>query len=242
MADGGTTNNFFEQILAYPSPAATPMMLQLSSGHGGGGGFHGGVMKVDDQASGSGGGRTNSYMKTVVVRHQQQQQHHHQTTTTTTTRTGAGVVNKGGRVRARRGQATDPHSIAERLRRERIAERIRALQELVPTINKTDRAVMMDEILDYVKFLQLQVKVLSISRLGGGGGAAVPLILEQGGDETESCLSNDGTTEKQVVKLMEENNIGAAMQFLHSKALCIMPITTTIKCHSTLPPPAFLNS
>jgi hypothetical protein len=40
------------------------------------------------------------------------------------------------RVRARRGQATDPHSIAERLRRERIAERIRALQELVPTVNK----------------------------------------------------------------------------------------------------------
>ncbi|CAJ2666803.1 unnamed protein product [Trifolium pratense] len=40
------------------------------------------------------------------------------------------------RVRARRGQATDPHSIAERLRRERIAERIRALQDLVPSVNK----------------------------------------------------------------------------------------------------------
>ncbi|RYR09450.1 hypothetical protein Ahy_B05g077781 [Arachis hypogaea] len=46
------------------------------------------------------------------------------------------------RVRARRGQATDPHSIAERLRKERIAERIRALQELVPSVNKTDRTVM----------------------------------------------------------------------------------------------------
>jgi hypothetical protein len=65
------------------------------------------------------------------------------------------------RVRARRGQATDPHSIAERLRRERIAERIRALQELVPTVNKTDRAAMIDEIVDYVKFLRLQVKVYS---------------------------------------------------------------------------------
>lgn len=40
------------------------------------------------------------------------------------------------RVRARRGQATDPHSIAERLRRERIAERMKALQELVPNANK----------------------------------------------------------------------------------------------------------
>ncbi|GKU87182.1 hypothetical protein SLEP1_g1626 [Rubroshorea leprosula] len=40
------------------------------------------------------------------------------------------------RVRARRGQATDPHSIAERLRRERIVERMRALKELVPIANK----------------------------------------------------------------------------------------------------------
>ncbi|KAK8961768.1 Transcription factor UNE12 [Platanthera guangdongensis] len=76
------------------------------------------------------------------------------------------------RVRARRGQATDPHSIAERLRRERIAERMRALQELVPNTNKTDRAAMLDEIVDYVKFLRLQVKVLSMSRLGGAGAVA----------------------------------------------------------------------
>jgi hypothetical protein len=35
--------------------------------------------------------------------------------------------------------------------------------------------------------------------------------------------SNDGT-EQQVAKLMEED-MGAAMQFLQSKALCIMPIS-----------------
>ncbi|KAL8548107.1 hypothetical protein ACS0TY_007432 [Phlomoides rotata] len=81
------------------------------------------------------------------------------------------------RVRARRGQATDPHSIAERLRRERIAERIRALQEIVPSVNKTDRAAMLDEIVDYVKFLRLQVKVLSMSRLGGAG-AVAPLVTD----------------------------------------------------------------
>ncbi|XWS57684.1 hypothetical protein CRYUN_Cryun09bG0194400 [Craigia yunnanensis] len=76
------------------------------------------------------------------------------------------------RVRARRGQATDPHSIAERLRRERIAERMKALQDLVPSCNKTDRAAMLDEIVDYVKFLRLQVKVLSMSRLGAAGAVA----------------------------------------------------------------------
>jgi hypothetical protein len=36
---------------------------------------------------------------------------------------------------------------------------MKALQELVPNSNKTDKASMLDEIIDYVKFLQLQVKV-----------------------------------------------------------------------------------
>uniref|UniRef100_A0A1J3JX51 Transcription factor bHLH7 n=1 Tax=Noccaea caerulescens TaxID=107243 RepID=A0A1J3JX51_NOCCA len=145
------------------------------------------------------------------------------------------------RVRARRGQATDPHSIAERLRRERIAERIRALQELVPTVNKTDRAAMIDEIVDYVKFLRLQVKVLSMSRLGGAG-AVAPLVTEMPlsssiEDETQAVWekwSNDGT-ERQVAKLMEEN-VGAAMQLLQSKSLCIMPISLAMAIYHSQPP------
>ncbi|KAK7269202.1 hypothetical protein RIF29_21920 [Crotalaria pallida] len=139
------------------------------------------------------------------------------------------------RVRARRGQATDPHSIAERLRRERIAERMKALQELVPSINKTDRAAMLDEIMEYVKFLRLQVKVLSMSRLGGAGAVAqlvsdIPLSAVEGEDNEGGAnqqawdkWSNDGT-EQQVAKLMDED-VGAAMQFLQSKSLCIMPIS-----------------
>lgn len=150
------------------------------------------------------------------------------------------------RVRARRGQATDPHSIAERLRRERIAERIRALQDLVPSVNKTDRAAMLDEIVDYVKFLRLQVKVLSMSRLGGAG-AVAPLVtdiplssVEEDGSEggrnqpAWEKWSNDGT-ERQVAKLMEEN-VGAAMQFLQSKALCIMPISLASAIYHSQPP------
>lgn len=150
------------------------------------------------------------------------------------------------RVRARRGQATDPHSIAERLRRERIAERIRQLQDLVPSVNKTDRAAMLDEIVDYVKFLRLQVKVLSMSRLGAAGAVAplvtdIPLssVEEEGGEGGRNQpawekWSNDGT-ERQVAKLMEEN-VGAAMQFLQSKALCIMPISLATAIYQTQPP------
>ncbi|QCE13825.1 phytochrome-interacting factor 3 [Vigna unguiculata] len=169
------------------------------------------------------------------------------------------------RVRARRGQATDPHSIAERLRRERIAERMKALQELVPNANKTDKASMLDEIIDYVKFLQLQVKVLSMSRLGGAA-AVAPLVAdmssEGGGDciqangngsgalapnsngnnnQTAASTSNDSLTmtEHQVAKLMEED-MGSAMQYLQGKGLCLMPISlataiSTATCHTRNP-------
>lgn len=144
------------------------------------------------------------------------------------------------RVRARRGQATDPHSIAERLRRERIAERMKALQELVPNANKTDKASMLDEIIDYVKFLQLQVKVLSMSRLGGAA-AVAPLVANmssegQGGSNGAGGSDSSLTvTEQQVAKLMEED-MGSAMQYLQGKGLCLMPISlasaiSSATCH-----------
>ncbi|XP_015932772.1 transcription factor bHLH63 [Arachis duranensis] len=66
-------------------------------------------------------------------------------------------------VRARRGQATDSHSLAERVRREKISERMKFLQDLVPGCNKiTGKAGMLDEIINYVQSLQRQVEFLSM--------------------------------------------------------------------------------
>ncbi|KAK1551314.1 hypothetical protein Q3G72_033786 [Acer saccharum] len=156
--------------------------------------------------------------------------------TTSTAPTNGFNGNGKPRVRARRGQATDPHSIAERLRREKIAERMKNLQELVPNSNKTDKASMLDEIIDYVKFLQLQVKVLSMSRLGAAG-AVLPLITEaqtegsnglslsaQAGQGVDISLNPDQVAfEEEVVKLME-SSVTMAMQYLQSKGLCLMPM------------------
>uniref|UniRef100_A0ACD6AD64 Uncharacterized protein n=1 Tax=Avena sativa TaxID=4498 RepID=A0ACD6AD64_AVESA len=173
--------------------------------------------------------------------------------TTAPASSGGAAPPRQTRVRARRGQATDPHSIAERLRRERIAERMKSLQELVPNANKTDKASMLDEIIDYVKFLQLQVKVLSMSRLGGAAGMA-PLVASMSSEANSSSVksSNGGggsssgaatakpngggegggggggtglrVTEQQVAKMMEED-MGTAMQYLQGKGLCLMPIS-----------------
>ncbi|CAL0324395.1 unnamed protein product [Lupinus luteus] len=66
-------------------------------------------------------------------------------------------------VRARRGQATDSHSLAERARREKIGERMKLLQDLVPGCNKViGKALMLDEIINYVQSLQHQVEFLSM--------------------------------------------------------------------------------
>ncbi|KAI4336064.1 hypothetical protein L6164_014640 [Bauhinia variegata] len=66
-------------------------------------------------------------------------------------------------VRARRGQATDSHSLAERARREKISERMKILQDLVPGCNKViGKALVLDEIINYIHSLQSQVEFLSM--------------------------------------------------------------------------------
>ncbi|TKW35230.2 hypothetical protein SEVIR_2G360800v4 [Setaria viridis] len=68
------------------------------------------------------------------------------------------------KIRAKRGCATHPRSIAERVRRTKISERIRKLQELVPNMDKqTNTSDMLDLAVDYIKDLQKQVKVLKES-------------------------------------------------------------------------------
>jgi len=70
------------------------------------------------------------------------------------------------KVRAKRGCATHPRSIAERVRRTRISERMRKLQELVPNSDKqtVNIADMLDEAVEYVKSLQKQVQELTDNR------------------------------------------------------------------------------
>ncbi|KAE8037099.1 hypothetical protein FH972_009722 [Carpinus fangiana] len=69
------------------------------------------------------------------------------------------------KIRAKRGCATHPRSIAERVRRTRISERMRKLQDLVPNMDKqTNTADMLDLAVEYIKDLQKQVQTLSDNR------------------------------------------------------------------------------
>ncbi|PQP92075.1 transcription factor bHLH63 isoform X1 [Prunus yedoensis var. nudiflora] len=66
-------------------------------------------------------------------------------------------------VRARRGQATDSHSLAERVRREKISERMKYLQDLVPGATRSlARLACSTKSINYVQSLQRQVEFLSM--------------------------------------------------------------------------------
>ncbi|RZB68100.1 Transcription factor SPATULA [Glycine soja] len=71
-------------------------------------------------------------------------------------------------------------------RRSRINEKMKALQNLIPNSNKTDKASMLDEAIEYLKQLQLQVQMLmmrnglSLHPMSLPGGLR-PMIMPQTG-------------------------------------------------------------
>lgn len=72
----------------------------------------------------------------------------------------------------------DPQSLAAKNRRERISERLKILQDLVPNGSKVDLVTMLEKAISYVKFLQLQVKVLATDEFWPVQGGKAPDISQ----------------------------------------------------------------
>ncbi|XP_076960953.1 transcription factor BC1-like [Bidens hawaiensis] len=101
-------------------------------------------------------------------------------------------------VRARRGQATDSHSLAERVRREKISERMKLLQGIVPGCDKvTGKALMLDEIINYVQSLQNQVEFLSMKLA-----SVNPMLYDFGVDMDTFMLKPDENMSNMVLPIM----------------------------------------
>ncbi|KAL4361395.1 hypothetical protein GQ457_04G032620 [Hibiscus cannabinus] len=61
----------------------------------------------------------------------------------------------------KRSRAAAIHNQSERKRRDKINQRMKTLQKLVPNSSKTDKASMLDEVIDYLKQLQAQVHMMN---------------------------------------------------------------------------------
>ncbi|KAJ4713112.1 Transcription factor like [Melia azedarach] len=70
-------------------------------------------------------------------------------------------VEEGRSHSSRRSRAAAIHNQSERKRRDRINQKIKALQRLVPNASKTDKASMLEEVIEYLKQLKAQVQLMS---------------------------------------------------------------------------------
>ncbi|XP_042504175.1 transcription factor UNE10 [Macadamia integrifolia] len=64
-------------------------------------------------------------------------------------------------VKTKRSRAAAIHNQSERKRRDKINQRMKTLQKLIPNSSKTDKASMLDEVIEYLKQLQAQVQMMS---------------------------------------------------------------------------------
>ncbi|MBA0575401.1 hypothetical protein Golob_027613 [Gossypium lobatum] len=86
--------------------------------------------------------------------------------------------NEAKKAKSKSGPSKDPQCIAAKNRRERISERLKILQELVPNGSKVDLVTMLEKAISYVKFLQLQVKVLATDEFWPVQGGKAPDISQ----------------------------------------------------------------
>ncbi|CAN1775036.1 Transcription factor bHLH123 [Linum perenne] len=97
---------------------------------------------------------------------------------------------------------------AFKVRKEKMGDRITALQQLVSPFGKTDTASVLSEAIEYIKFLHDQIGVLSTPYMKSGA----PIHHQQQSSEHHHQKSKD-TTE--------------AQKDLRSRGLCLVPVSST---------------
>ncbi|KAI9078459.1 hypothetical protein K1719_039555 [Acacia pycnantha] len=83
----------------------------------------------------------------------------------------------GSSVSTKRSRAADIHNQSERKRRDKINQRMKTLQKLVPNSSKSDKASMLDEVIEYLKQLQAQVQVMS--KMNMSAMMLLPMAMQQ---------------------------------------------------------------
>ncbi|XP_028798926.1 transcription factor UNE10 [Neltuma alba] len=122
----------------------------------------------------------------------------------------------------KRRRAADVHNQSERKRRDKINQRMKTLQKLVPTSSKTDKASMLDEVIDYVKQLQAQVQMVNRMSLSS---MMLPMTLQQQQLQLMSMMAPMGMGMGMDMNTMARPNIPTVPPILHpSAAAGFMPM------------------
>ncbi|KAI3804236.1 hypothetical protein L1987_25627 [Smallanthus sonchifolius] len=79
-------------------------------------------------------------------------------------------------IATKRSRAAAIHNQSEQRRRDKINQKMKALQKLVPNANKTDKASMLDEVIEYLKQLQAQIHMISRMSMSP---MMMPLAMQQ---------------------------------------------------------------
>lgn len=113
---------------------------------------------------------------------------------------------------------------ADRRRRLKITERLEAFQDFFPHPKSGGKPAILDDVVDYIKYLQFQIKELSQSRLGGESSGTPFIFLEGYGHYLVEDEVLSEPLEELVGKLLEVNPF-AATQLFESKGILMMPMT-----------------
>ncbi|KFK30584.1 hypothetical protein AALP_AA6G000800 [Arabis alpina] len=89
-------------------------------------------------------------------------------------------------VLTKRSRAAAIHNQSERKRRDKINQRMKTLQKLVPNSSKTDKASMLDEVIEYLKQLQAQVSMMGRMNMPS---MMLPMAMQQQQQQQQLQLS-----------------------------------------------------
>ncbi|XLR34473.1 hypothetical protein S83_062373 [Arachis hypogaea] len=103
-----------------------------------------------------------------------------------------------------------------------IADILKALHDLLPNQAEGSQAYILDDIIDHVKYLQLQLKELSGSRLQAES-TAIPLVFHEGYGHYIDQQKLNEPLEEMMGKLLEENPASAS-QLLENNGLVLLPM------------------
>ncbi|KAL4567183.1 hypothetical protein LXL04_022758 [Taraxacum kok-saghyz] len=94
---------------------------------------------------------------------------------------------KGKGKPSERSRAAAIHNQSERKRRDKINQKMKTLQKLVPNANKTDKASMLDEVIEYVKQLQAQIHMMGRMNMSP---MMMPLAMQQQQQQLQMAMMN----------------------------------------------------